>query len=153
MLGTLLIAPILLKLGSFRTVALGYLGAAIAMVVLASIGLSFLALALCVFAVGFFLIGTQSAPNASSALIYPPSLRSTGVGWGFGVGRIGSIISPSIAGLLVALNWQPGRLFLVAAVPTLAASIMAYVLMRMLAGRSANPASSLGDASAAASVR
>jgi len=152
-IGTLLIAPLLLKLGSFRTVALGYLCAAIAMVVLASIGLSFLALALCVFAVGFFLIGTQSALNASSALIYPPSLRATGVGWGFGVGRIGSIISPSIAGVLVALSFQPTQLFLIAAVPTLAAGITAYVLMRMLGSASATPVSSLGDVNAAAPVR
>jgi AAHS family 4-hydroxybenzoate transporter-like MFS transporter len=143
----------LMKLGPFRTVALGYLCAAIAMIVLASVGLSFVALAICVFAVGFFLIGTQSALNASSALIYPPSLRSTGVGWGFGIGRIGSIISPGIAGVLVAFHWQPGQLFLIAAVPTLIASIMAYVLMRMLGRSATNPASSLGDVTAAASAR
>jgi AAHS family 4-hydroxybenzoate transporter-like MFS transporter len=126
-------------------VALGYLCAAIAMIVLASAGSSFLALALCVFAVGFFLIGTQSALNASSALIYPPSLRSTGVGWGFGIGRIGSIISPSIAGVLVALHWQPGHLFLIAAVPTFVASMTAYVLMTMLRKSDTSPASSLGE--------
>ena len=148
--GTLLIAPVLMKLGPFRTVALGYLCAAIAMIVLASAGLSFIALALCVFAVGFFLIGTQSALNASSALIYPPSLRSTGVGWGFGIGRIGSIISPSIAGVLVAFQWQPGQLFLVAAAPTLVASIMAYVLMSLLRKSNASPVSSLGDVEAVA---
>jgi MFS transporter, AAHS family, 4-hydroxybenzoate transporter len=151
--GTLLIAPVLMKLGSFRTVALGYLCAAIAMIVLASVGLSFVALAICVFAVGFFLIGTQSALNASSALIYPPSLRSTGVGWGFGIGRIGSIISPGIAGVLVAFHWQPGQLFLIAAAPTLIASLMAYVLMRMLTRSGANAASSLGDVTATASAR
>ena len=39
--GTLLIAPVLIKLGSFRTVALGYLCAAIAMIVLASAGRRF----------------------------------------------------------------------------------------------------------------
>lgn len=150
--GTLLIAPVLMKLGSFRTVAIGYFCATIAMIVLASVGLSFVALALSVFAVGFFLIGTQSALNASSALIYPPSLRSTGVGWGFGIGRIGSIISPSIAGVLVAFHWQPGQLFLIAAAPTLVASIMAYVLMGLLERSGAKPASSPGDVEAAASA-
>jgi len=148
-IGTLLIAPVLMKLGSFRTVALGYLCAAIAMITLSGVGLSFLALALCVFAVGFFPIGTQSALNASSALIYPSSLRSTGVGWGFGIGSIGSIISPSIAGVLVAFHWQPGQLFPVAVAPALAASITAYLLMRMLGISKASPASSLGDVKAA----
>jgi AAHS family 4-hydroxybenzoate transporter-like MFS transporter len=131
--GTLLISPVLIRLGAFRTVALGYLCAAAAMIVLSGAGVSLGALASCIFAVGFFLIGTQSALNASSALIYPPSLRSTGVGWGFGIGRIGSIISPSLAGMLVAMHWQPADLFLIAAIPTLAASAAAYVLMRALA--------------------
>jgi AAHS family 4-hydroxybenzoate transporter-like MFS transporter len=133
--GTLLISPVLIKLGAFRTVALGYLCAAFAMIALASAGASFAALASCIFAVGFFLIGTQSALNASSALIYPPSLRSTGVGWGFGIGRIGSIISPGIAGMLVAMHWEPAHLFRVAAIPTLTASAAAYLVMRTLAGR------------------
>jgi MFS transporter, AAHS family, 4-hydroxybenzoate transporter len=136
-IGTLLISPLLIKLGAFRTVALGYFCAAGAMIVLANAGTTFAALASCIFAVGFFLIGTQSALNASSALIYPPSLRSTGVGWGFGVGRIGSIISPSIAGVLVAMHWQPSQLFLVAAIPTLVASAVAYLLMRALRGDTA----------------
>jgi AAHS family 4-hydroxybenzoate transporter-like MFS transporter len=151
-LGTLLIAPVLMKLGSFRTVGLGYVCAAVAMVALASVGQSFLVLAFCVFTVGFFLIGTQSALNASSALIYPPSLRSTGVGWGFGIGRIGSIISPSIAGVLVAFHWPPRQLFLIAAVPTLVAGVMAYALMRMLKRSDASP-SSLGGVKAAAAAR
>jgi AAHS family 4-hydroxybenzoate transporter-like MFS transporter len=73
--------------------------------------------------VGIFLIGTQSVLNASCAGVYPPSMRSTGVGWGFGIGRIGSVLSPGIAGVLVAMHWKPGELFMIAAVPTLMASV------------------------------
>ncbi len=126
--GTLFFAPLVLKLGAFRTVSLGYCCAAIAMIVLSVAGTGFVALFLSVLGVGFFLIGTQSALNASSAEIYPSSLRSTGVSWGFGIGRIGSILSPAVAGILLAFNWSPAQLFQIAAIPALAASAFAFVL-------------------------
>ena len=52
--------------------------------------------------------------------------------------------------MLVAFHWQPAHLFLIAAVPTLVASLTAYVLMTMLRKSDARPASSLGDAKALA---
>jgi nitrate/nitrite transporter NarK len=55
--------------------------------------------------------------------------------------------------VLVALSWEPAQLFLIAAVPTLAASITAYVLMRMLDSVGARTARSFDDANAAASLR
>jgi len=130
--GTLAAAPTVLKLGAFRTVSLGYLCAALAMLVLGSGATSFAFLFSATLAVGFFLIGTQSALNASSANVYPPSLRATGVGWGFGIGRIGSVISPSLAGLLVSLHWSPAELFRIAAAPTLLACLAAWIMLRLL---------------------
>jgi AAHS family 4-hydroxybenzoate transporter-like MFS transporter len=50
-------------------------------------------------------------------------MRGTGVGWGFGIGRIGSVLSPGIAGVLVAMQWKPAELFMIAAVPTVVASV------------------------------
>jgi len=38
--------------------------------------------------------GTQFAFNALSAAFYPPLIRSTGVGWAVGVGRIGAVMGP-----------------------------------------------------------
>ena len=121
-IGTLIAAPIVVRLPGFVTAGVGYLCAAVAMLVLGSGGGGFWFLACAVLAVGVFLIGTQSVLNASAAGVYPPSMRSTGVGWGFGVGRIGSVLSPGIAGVLVAMQWKPGELFMIAAVPTLLAS-------------------------------
>ena len=132
MFGTLAAAPLVFKLGAFRTVSLGYLCAALAMLVLSAGETSFAFLFPATLAVGFFLIGTQSALNASSANVYPPSLRATGVGWGFGIGRIGSVISPSIAGLLVALHWSPAELFRLAAAPTILACLAAWGVRQLL---------------------
>jgi AAHS family 4-hydroxybenzoate transporter-like MFS transporter len=50
---------------------------------------------------GFFVIGTQYCMNALAANFYPTGLRSTGVGWALGIGRIGSIVGPVLGGLLL----------------------------------------------------
>jgi AAHS family 4-hydroxybenzoate transporter-like MFS transporter len=135
--GTLLASPIVLKFGGFRSASIGYLIAAAAMLVLSMEKGSFAFLAIATFLVGMFLIGTQSILNASTANVYPPIMRSTGVGWGFGIGRIGSVISPAIAGVLLAMQWQPAQLFMIAAIPTVLASIGVFVLLRFIKAREA----------------
>ncbi len=133
--GTLLAAPIVLKFGGFRSASIGYLIAAVAMIVLGAEQGTFVFLAVATFVVGTFLIGTQSILNASTANVYPAVMRSTGVGWGFGIGRIGSVISPGIAGALLALQWKPSALFMIAAVPTVLAGIGLFVLIGFVKAR------------------
>jgi MFS transporter, AAHS family, 4-hydroxybenzoate transporter len=135
--GTLIAAPVVLKFGGFRTASIGYLIAAGAMLVLSAGQGTFVFLAIATFLVGTFLIGTQSILNASTANVYPPSMRSTGVGWAFGIGRIGSVISPAIAGVLLAMHWQPSALFMIATIPTVLASAGLFVLLRSLKARTA----------------
>jgi AAHS family 4-hydroxybenzoate transporter-like MFS transporter len=45
--------------------------------------------------------GTQFAFNALSAAFYPPLIRSTGVGWAVGMGRVGAILGPAFGGFIV----------------------------------------------------
>ncbi len=133
--GTIVAATFVLALGGFRTVAAGYFVAALAIVVLALAPHRFGFLFAASLALGFFLVGTQSVLNASCANLYPPAIRGTGVGWGFGVGRSAAILSPSLAGLLIAMKWEPGDLFLLAAVPTLAASIAGLIVLLLVERR------------------
>ena len=44
--------------------------------------------------VGAGAFGGQMALGSVSAVYYPPALRSTGVGWSGGVGRVGAIFGP-----------------------------------------------------------
>jgi AAHS family 4-hydroxybenzoate transporter-like MFS transporter len=145
-IGTLIAAPIVVRLPGFVTAGVGYFCAALAMLVLGSGGGSFWFLAVAVLMVGLFLIGTQSVLNASCAAVYPPTMRSTGVGWGFGVGRIGSVLSPGIAGALVAMQWKPSELFLIAAVPTVAASVSVLVVHWLVRRRDREEAGTLAIA-------
>jgi AAHS family 4-hydroxybenzoate transporter-like MFS transporter len=57
-------------------------------------------LTLVVFIAGWCIVGGQPGLNALAATYYPTAMRSTGVGWCLGVGRVGGIIGPYLGGLL-----------------------------------------------------
>ena len=64
------------------------------------------------FFLGFLVIGGQAALNAMSANFYPTAIRSTGVGWALGVGRLGSIVGPLLGGKLLAHGWAPRQIII-----------------------------------------
>src|SRR5688572_5855894 len=64
-------------------------------------GISLALLNVIVFVAGWAVIGGQPGINALSATFYPTYLRSTGVGWGLGIGRTGAIVGPYLGGLLL----------------------------------------------------
>jgi AAHS family 4-hydroxybenzoate transporter-like MFS transporter len=91
-------------------------------------GLSLAALGAIVFVAGWCVIGGQPGINALSATYYPTALRSTGIGWGLGVGRIGAIVGPYIGGVLIGQKWTEQQLFWAAAVPALVTTLTFVML-------------------------
>jgi AAHS family 4-hydroxybenzoate transporter-like MFS transporter len=73
--------------------------------------------------------------NALAATYYPTSLRSTGIGWSLGVGRVGSVIGPVLGGYLMHLQWSQSQLFIAAAVPAFV-SLCGVLGIRFSAGSS-----------------
>ncbi len=63
-----------------------------------------------------------------AAKIYPTAIRSTGVGWGIGLGRTGAVVGPAIAGLLIAGSVSMAGNFMIFALPMVAAGVIAYLL-------------------------
>ncbi len=57
-----------------------------------------------VFIVGASTLGTQLLAYAYAGDFYPHAIRSTGVGFASGVGRIGAIVAPVLIGWLVSLK-------------------------------------------------
>ncbi|KGJ08607.1 MFS transporter [Paracoccus versutus] len=51
--------------------------------------------------VGFFLMGAQFSLNGVTSMLYPPEIRGFGVGAALAVGRVGSIIGPFAAGVIL----------------------------------------------------
>jgi AAHS family 4-hydroxybenzoate transporter-like MFS transporter len=81
-----------------------------------------------VFAVGLLIIGAQGGIPALCVHLYPPSVYATAVGLSVACGRLGSILGPLVGGYLVSAKLGWSRLFLLAALPALAASLTMWAL-------------------------
>lgn len=77
---------------------------------------------------GFCVSGGQKSLIALSAIFYPAPIRSTGVGWALGIGRLGSISGPLLIGLLLGWGFQPASIFYAAAIPMLISGIIIALL-------------------------
>jgi AAHS family 4-hydroxybenzoate transporter-like MFS transporter len=115
---------VLFALGAPVVAALGYLGT-----------MSMAALVLIVFLAGFSALGIQIAMGALCAIIYPTALRASGVGWSFGIGRLGSIVGPLLGGALISAQLTVQQLYLVAVVPFVVGAVLSFMLLGMYARR------------------
>ena len=107
-LGTVLVGVPLTRVAADRALLLTL---ALGGVLVAAMGWSLASetwLAVTVVAAGFCQSAAAGAIVAVSAGIYPAAARATGIGWALGVGRIGSVLGPIGAGMLVGAGW-PGR--------------------------------------------
>ncbi len=112
------------KFGFVRALCGSFLVACLSIAMVGQPFLSLTALFVFVFIAGWGIAGGQPGVNALAAVYYPTYLRSTGIGWGLGIGRIGAIIGPYIGGELLRLHWTPREVFLVAAIPALISSVV-----------------------------
>jgi len=64
-------------------------------------------------------IGTQIVANAYTGQFYPMGVRSTGLGWALGIGRVGAIIGPILIGVLVDMKLPLEQNFQLIAIPAL----------------------------------
>lgn len=129
---TLLLGPVVDRFSAPRVVTLLYLGAAVFVFAIGLSGNNILLLAVTISLCGACVIGGQSFINVMSAVIYPTAIRSTGVGWALGIGRVGAIIGPVLGGFLLGAHFTPENLFFFSAVPALIAAAAMYVLGRRL---------------------
>lgn len=91
--------------------------------------------------IGFVVQGAQGALAVVASSYYPTAIRSTGVGWALGIGRIGSIVGPLLGGWMLTMRWTPREIFLAGTIP--AACAAAAMLISVL--RQRNPRTPLLD--------
>ncbi|NMM25766.1 MAG: MFS transporter [Glaciimonas sp.] len=142
-IGTLVMGQ-LIDRSSFRRVLLPCFmvaGISIALIGRPDVSLAFLFVT--IFVTGFCIVGGQPAVNALAASYYPTTLRSTGIGWSLGVGRIGSIIGPVLGGELIRLNWPNSTIFIAVAIPAVVSALMVWSMNRTPA---AGPTTKLSEA-------
>ncbi len=127
-LGTLVLSSFVYRFGFTTVLTMSF---ALACASIAAIGQPYLSLAMmfiAVFLAGFGIPGSQAGLNALAATYYPTDLRSTGVGSGLGIGRIGSIVGPFVGGILLSRHWTARDLFIAAAIPALISAVVMFFL-------------------------
>jgi MFS transporter, AAHS family, 4-hydroxybenzoate transporter len=129
MAGGLLLSRFLDK-GGIRPIGIAFSAGIFIVSMIGFAGNSVPLLMLATFGAGCTILGGQTNLNAMSGRFYPTFIRSNGVGWANGVGRIGSILGPVIGGVLIGADIPVTRLFLVAALPPFCAALACFGLAR-----------------------
>jgi AAHS family 4-hydroxybenzoate transporter-like MFS transporter len=121
--GALTEGRVMNSFGAYATLLAQFAISALLIGSLAFLTRSFAIMMTVTFVLGVAIQGAQAGLNALAAGFYPTTVRSTGVGWALGVGRVGSIVGPAIGGMLLTMGWTPQRIFLAGMAPALCASI------------------------------
>ncbi len=118
------------RIGYARVLVLAFLGLAVFVAAIGSIGPSTALLALAVAGTGFCLVGANNMLNAYTATLYPTDIRSTAVGWGGSFGRFVGGLGPFFGGIL--LHEMPlNTVFFIFAVPALCGALAVLALQRL----------------------
>lgn len=75
--------------------------------------------------------GGQGGLNTLVTQVYPPRMRSTGLGWSGGAGRIGGVISPLFGGFAIAQAFSLQATLICAAIPPLLVALLVFMLGRI----------------------
>jgi MFS transporter, AAHS family, 4-hydroxybenzoate transporter len=136
-IGTLMIGAALERRRPHRVLIAVFFAAAI---FISAMGLSighFTILAAAAVLAGFFSSAAAGALITVAAGAYPAEVRSTGVGWAVGLGRIGSMIGPLLAGLLLARAVPVPQIYLAMAFPALIAAALIALMAQVSTSGSA----------------
>ncbi|MGP0223367.1 MULTISPECIES: MFS transporter [unclassified Paenarthrobacter] len=78
--------------------------------------------------VGMLVNGCIAGLYTVAPMAYEPGVRTTGVGWGIGVGRAGAILAPIAVGGMLDSGWTPTQLYIGVAVVVLLAAVALFRL-------------------------
>jgi MFS transporter, AAHS family, 4-hydroxybenzoate transporter len=121
--GCLIEGQLLRRWGAYLILTTEYVLAGLLIASLALLRVPFALMLAMTFGMGLTIIGAQGGLNALAARFYPVSVRSTGVGWALGIGRIGSIAGPLIGGLFLTIGWNTRDMLLFAS----AIAVVAFI--------------------------
>ena len=93
--------------GPERALALHYAAGIVFIALIALVALPCFALLAMIFFAGTTIIGSQTGANGACGALYRARMRTTGIGWAIGIGRLGSIASPILGGYPLARGLPP----------------------------------------------
>ena len=119
------------KFGGFRAMSFAGIAAAAAIVLVGLDPTSKLTLLPALFITGFCVLGAQIGLYSLIASVYPTKIRSSGVGWVLGLGRVGSVVGPLAGGWMLSLGWPITVIFISVAVPGLVSAMGVWLVGRL----------------------
>jgi len=116
------------RFGPQRALAWHYAAGIVFIGAIALLAMPYLLLAIVIFFSGMTIIGSQTGANAACGKLYPARMRTSGLGWALGIGRLGGIAAPVLGGYLLSLGMHPPQIFLSACGFALIAAIATALL-------------------------
>lgn len=95
----------------------------VAMTVFGRLDVNLTVMLLVAFLIGFFLAGSMISLYATLPDLYPARVRNTGTGWALGIGRLGAVVGPYLAGVLIGAGWERASYYFALALPLLVSAI------------------------------
>jgi benzoate transport len=123
-LGTTAMGWLAVRFALPRVISTFFFASAAAMLVFGNVSMPLALTLLSALSVGITVQGGFNGFWALAARLYPTDIRSTGIGWALGVGRIGAVLGPIVGGYLVGADLAIGPIFAIFAVPAVAAGLL-----------------------------
>jgi AAHS family 4-hydroxybenzoate transporter-like MFS transporter len=116
-------------------VALGFISSVPLVACIGISGLSTTLISLLTACAGFCIFGIINGMESIMGMLYPTAIRAKGIGWGLGVGRLGSVAGPMVGGYFVGMKFTNFQLFLAPAAVLLVGAVLFCVLAVLCARR------------------
>ena len=116
------------KFGPERALAAHYAAGIVFIALIALAAMPYAILLAVVFLSGTTIIGSQTGANAACGALYPARMRTSGIGWALGIGRLGGIAAAPLGGFLLARGLAPRHVFLSACLFAVIAAVCSALL-------------------------
>jgi AAHS family 4-hydroxybenzoate transporter-like MFS transporter len=116
------------RVGPERSLAFHYAVGAVFIALIALVAMPYALLLAVIFFSGMTIIGSQTGANATCGKLYPARMRTSGLGWALGIGRLGGIAAPALGGYLLARGLAPTHIFLSACLFAVVAAVATGLL-------------------------
>lgn len=137
-LGGITVGWIATRIYVLKVGAVAMLGSIAGMVVFGSLPVAITPMLVVTFLIGFVLSGSMISMYAAVPDMYPVQIRNTALGWALGIGRLGAVLGPNLAGVMIQVGWDRFALYAAMSLPMLLAAFAALTLTR--SGVGATPA-------------
>jgi AAHS family 4-hydroxybenzoate transporter-like MFS transporter len=123
-----------------RALALHFASSIIFIALIALVAMPYVILLAVVFLSGMTVVGSQTGANATAGALYPARMRTSGIGWALGIGRLGGIAAAPLGGFLLAHGLEPRHVFLSACFFAIVAAVATALLALRPQSRAAHEA-------------